>query len=93
MFFFFSVIHLSEFSSDNLFLIFRTTVPFKIVKASNGDAWVESNGKMYSPSQIGAFILMKMRETAGNLLIFIYFISFETVFYFIPPQITEPLSM
>ncbi|CAE1280800.1 dnaK [Acanthosepion pharaonis] len=45
-----------------------TTVPFKIVKASNGDAWVESNGKMYSPSQIGAFILMKMRETAESYL-------------------------
>ncbi|KAG8124372.1 hypothetical protein E2320_019672 [Naja naja] len=43
-------------------------VPFKIVRASNGDAWVESHGKLYSPSQIGAFILMKMKETAENYL-------------------------
>lgn len=43
-------------------------VPFKIVKASNGDAWVEAQGKLYSPSQIGAFILMKMKETAENYL-------------------------
>jgi len=35
------------------------------VRASNGDAWVEVRGKMYSPSQSGAFILMKMKETAG----------------------------
>ena len=38
------------------------------MKASNGDAWVEANGKMYSPSQIGAFILMKMKETAESYL-------------------------
>ncbi|XP_067118664.1 stress-70 protein, mitochondrial [Centruroides vittatus] len=37
---------------------------YKVVKASNGDAWIEAHGKMYSPSQIGAFILMKMKETA-----------------------------
>ncbi|KJH44753.1 chaperone protein DnaK [Dictyocaulus viviparus] len=43
-------------------------VPFKISKASNGDAWVEAQGKMYSPSQIGAFVLMKMKETAENYL-------------------------
>uniref|UniRef100_A0A0N5AEQ2 Heat shock 70 kDa protein 9 n=1 Tax=Syphacia muris TaxID=451379 RepID=A0A0N5AEQ2_9BILA len=43
-------------------------VPFKIVKASNGDAWVEAQGKMYSPSQIGAFVLMKMKETAESYL-------------------------
>uniref|UniRef100_A0A8C6M4Z7 Heat shock protein family A (Hsp70) member 9 n=1 Tax=Nothobranchius furzeri TaxID=105023 RepID=A0A8C6M4Z7_NOTFU len=42
-------------------------VPFKIVRASNGDAWVEAHGKMYSPSQVGAFVLMKMKETAGLL--------------------------
>uniref|UniRef100_A0A669F414 Heat shock protein 9 n=1 Tax=Oreochromis niloticus TaxID=8128 RepID=A0A669F414_ORENI len=40
-------------------------VPYKIVRASNGDAWVEAHGKMYSPSQAGAFVLMKMKETAG----------------------------
>uniref|UniRef100_H2T4V1 Heat shock protein 9 n=1 Tax=Takifugu rubripes TaxID=31033 RepID=H2T4V1_TAKRU len=39
-------------------------VPYKIVRASNGDAWVEAHGKMYSPSQAGAFVLMKMKETA-----------------------------
>ncbi|KAI8774576.1 stress-70 protein mitochondrial [Biomphalaria glabrata] len=44
------------------------TVPYKIVKASNGDAWVEAQGKLYSPSQIGAFVLTKMKETAENYL-------------------------
>ena len=39
-------------------------VPYRIVKASNGDAWVEADGKSYSPSQISAFILQKMKETA-----------------------------
>ena len=39
-------------------------VPYKIVKADNGDAWVEADGKKYSPSQISAFILQKMKETA-----------------------------
>ncbi|CAI9764462.1 unnamed protein product [Fraxinus pennsylvanica] len=43
-------------------------VPFKIVRASNGDAWVEANGQQYSPSQIGAFILTKMKETAEAYL-------------------------
>ncbi|KHN81411.1 Heat shock 70 kDa protein F, mitochondrial [Toxocara canis] len=43
-------------------------VPFKIVRASNGDAWVEAQGKMYSPSQVGAFVLMKMKETAESYL-------------------------
>uniref|UniRef100_A0A7N6B2D9 Stress-70 protein, mitochondrial n=1 Tax=Anabas testudineus TaxID=64144 RepID=A0A7N6B2D9_ANATE len=41
-------------------------VPYKIVRASNGDAWVEAHGKMYSPSQAGAFVLMKMKETAES---------------------------
>jgi molecular chaperone DnaK len=39
-------------------------VPYKIVKAANGDAWVEADGKTYSPSQVSAFILQKMKETA-----------------------------
>jgi len=39
-------------------------VPYKIVEADNGDAWVEVDGKTYSPSQISAFVLMKMKETA-----------------------------
>jgi molecular chaperone DnaK len=43
-------------------------VPFKIVKAKNGDAWVEAQGKVYSPSQVGAFVLMKMKETAESYL-------------------------
>ncbi|XP_015782951.1 stress-70 protein, mitochondrial [Tetranychus urticae] len=43
-------------------------VSYKIVRASNGDAWVEAHGKVYSPSQIGAFILMKMKETAEGYL-------------------------
>lgn len=43
-------------------------VPYMIVKAPNGDAWVEMNGQQYSPSQIGAFILTKMKETAEAYL-------------------------
>jgi len=43
-------------------------VPYKIVKAANGDAWVEADGKQYSPSQISAFILQKMKETAESYL-------------------------
>ncbi len=43
-------------------------VPFKIVKAANGDAWVEADGKQYSPSQISAFVLTKMKETAEAYL-------------------------
>ena len=42
----------------------KKLVPYHIVKADNGDAWVESHGKKYSPSQISAFILQKMKETA-----------------------------
>jgi molecular chaperone DnaK len=43
-------------------------VPYKIIRADNGDAWVESHGKKYSPSQISAFILQKMKETAEAYL-------------------------
>jgi len=43
-------------------------VPYKIVKNSNGDAWVDCGGKNYSPSEISAFILMKMKETAEAYL-------------------------
>ncbi|MCJ8323845.1 MAG: molecular chaperone DnaK [Rhizobiales bacterium] len=43
-------------------------VPYNIVKADNGDAWVEVNGEKYSPSQISAFTLQKMKETAENYL-------------------------
>ncbi|KAG0298105.1 Stress-70 protein, mitochondrial [Linnemannia gamsii] len=44
------------------------TVPYKIIKADNGDAWVESRGKKYSPSQISAFVLGKMKDTADGYL-------------------------
>ena len=43
-------------------------VPYKIVKGDNGDAWVEARGDKYSPSQISAFILQKMKETAESYL-------------------------
>ncbi|AJU54407.1 Ecm10p [Saccharomyces cerevisiae YJM1460] len=43
-------------------------VPFKIVKHSNGDAWVEARNRTYSPAQIGGFILNKMKETAEAYL-------------------------
>ncbi|MGD9668783.1 MAG: molecular chaperone DnaK [Hyphomicrobiaceae bacterium] len=39
-------------------------VPYKIVKGPNGDAWVEAQGKQYSPQEVSAFILQKMKETA-----------------------------
>ncbi|EEX13390.1 chaperone protein DnaK [Citreicella sp. SE45] len=43
-------------------------VPYKIVDGGNGDAWVEAKGERYSPSQISAFILGKMKETAESYL-------------------------
>src|SRR5271156_3600008 len=43
-------------------------VPYKIIPGDNGDAWVESRGKKYAPSQISAFILQKMKETAEAYL-------------------------
>merc|ERR1719395_265909 len=43
-------------------------MPYHIVKASNGDAWVEAAGEKYSPSQIGAFVLGKMKDTAEAYL-------------------------
>ncbi len=44
------------------------TSPFKIIKSEKGDAWIESKGQKYSPSQISAFILQKMKETAEKYL-------------------------
>ena len=44
------------------------TAPFKIIKADNNDAWIESRGEKYSPSQISASILQKMKETAEKYL-------------------------
>jgi len=46
----------------------RGLVPYEIVKGDNGDAWVKARGKAYSPSEISAFILQKMRETAEAFL-------------------------
>src|SRR6201990_1220768 len=46
----------------------KKLVPYKIAKAGNGDAWVEIDGKSYSPSQISAFTLQKMKETAEAYL-------------------------
>ncbi|MHA1523420.1 MAG: molecular chaperone DnaK [Alphaproteobacteria bacterium] len=46
----------------------KKLVPYTIVKADNGDAWVTAQGKNYSPSQISAFILQKMKETAEAYL-------------------------
>jgi molecular chaperone DnaK len=43
-------------------------VPYKIINGGNGDAWVEAAGEKYSPSQISAFILQKMKETAESYL-------------------------
>ena len=43
-------------------------VPFKIIKSDKDDAWIEAKGKKYSPSQISAFILQKMKETAEKYL-------------------------
>ena len=46
----------------------KKLVPYEIVKADNGDAWVEAEGEKFSPSQISAFILQKMKETAESFL-------------------------
>ena len=45
-----------------------TAAPFKIVNSEKGDAWIEAKGEKYSPSQISAFILIKMKETAEKYL-------------------------
>jgi molecular chaperone DnaK len=46
----------------------KKLVPYKIVKGPNGDAWVEAQGKAYSPQEVSAYILMKMKETAESYL-------------------------
>ena len=46
----------------------KDLVPYQIIKAKNGDAWVKAQGKEYSPSQISAFILQKMKEDAESYL-------------------------
>ncbi len=47
---------------------YQKQIPYKIVDGGNGDAWVEANGEKYSPSQVSAFILGKMKETAESYL-------------------------
>jgi molecular chaperone DnaK len=44
----------------------QKNMPYKIVNGGNGDAWVEVRGEKYSPSQVSAFILQKMKETAES---------------------------
>ena len=46
----------------------RDSSPFRVVKGDNGDAWVESRGEKYAPSQISAYVLQKMKETAESYL-------------------------
>ena len=68
------------------FIVIRKSMAFKIVKASNGDAWFEAQGKVYSPSQIGAFVLMKMKETAGMVIgylkLFLFYFNLYYCKYF-----------
>lgn len=51
-------------SNDPMVVREKSLVPYPIVEHSNGDAWVRANKRDYSPSEIGAFVLMKMKETA-----------------------------
>jgi molecular chaperone DnaK len=43
-------------------------LPYKVVESESGDAWIQARGGRYSPSQIGAFVLMKMKDTAEEYL-------------------------
>ena len=56
-----------KFDGDSVQKDIKTS-PFKIIKADNGDAWIEAKGEKYSPSQISAFTLQKMKETAEKYL-------------------------
>ncbi len=53
---------------DPVILKDQKNMPYKIVNGGNGDAWVEVRGEKYSPSQVSAFILQKMKETAESYL-------------------------
>ncbi|MBU0862057.1 MAG: molecular chaperone DnaK, partial [Alphaproteobacteria bacterium] len=53
---------------DPLLVKDKKNMPFEVVNGGNGDAWVEAKGEKYSPSQISAFILGKMKETAESYL-------------------------
>ena len=55
-------------NSDSTVKKDKKMVPYKIVEGKNGDAWVEAGGEKYSPSQISAYILQKMKETAEAYL-------------------------
>ncbi|MBT4770341.1 MAG: molecular chaperone DnaK [Rhodospirillaceae bacterium] len=55
-------------SSDPMVEKDKGMVPYKIVASESGDAWVEAHGETYSPSQVSAFILQKMKETAESFL-------------------------
>ena len=66
---FFAIKHLiGRTFSDPMVEKDKGLVPYKIIKADNGDAWVESRNDKYAPSQISAFILNKMKETAEAYL-------------------------
>ncbi len=54
--------------SDPMVAKDKGMVPFKIIEGKNGDAWVEARGEKYSPSQISAYVLQKMKETAESYL-------------------------
>lgn len=56
-----------KFDSDAVRKLSKV-LPYKVVPSDNGDAWVEVNGKKYSPQEISAFILMKMKKTAEDYL-------------------------
>ncbi|HSF96736.1 MAG TPA: Hsp70 family protein, partial [Thermohalobaculum sp.] len=55
-------------NSDPVVAKDKGMVPYKIVEGKNGDAWVQARGEKYSPSQISAYILQKMKETAEKYL-------------------------
>jgi molecular chaperone DnaK (HSP70) len=55
-------------SDDPLVQKAAKVLPYKVVRNENGDAWVEIRGKQYSPAEISAFILQKMKQTAEDYL-------------------------
>lgn len=69
-------------------------VSYKIVKADNGDAWIEAGGKKYSPSQISSFTLAKMKNTAGNAWLLVVLLGGVVilVFFFSEEFLGKPTS-
>lgn len=61
----------------------KDLVPYKIVSGNAGDAWIEVKGKKYSPSQIGAMVLQKMKETAEAYLVRLFFLSLFFLLFFL----------